>query len=217
MIEMKEEECEMEMTAKNRELTASEAADRVAARWRAMTEDERERFRDGDPDYTCEACGHHQFYMEWTETVSTEFENSVPCTCDEENEYAYRVVYREILTNRVMGILDEVHRLCDEERDEVDRDTEEVESEVQCHKCNEDATELDWESDYEDADSEIENDDFYVRCSGCNHEIEFGWSHPDRGGRIWPCESNDHNPYKSWPEPRYRDAWAQRGWLRPQD
>lgn len=56
---------------------------------------------------------------------------------------------------------------------------------------------------------------FYVNCVGCKREIEFGWSHPDRGGRIWPAECDDFNPWKSWPEPRYRDSWHKKNWLRP--
>lgn len=57
---------------------------------------------------------------------------------------------------------------------------------------------------------------FFVRCDNCGREIEFGWSHPDRGGRIWPVEASCFNPWKSWPEPRYRRAWKQRKWLRPE-
>lgn len=56
---------------------------------------------------------------------------------------------------------------------------------------------------------------FYLRCDNCYREIEFGWSHPDRGGRIWPVEASCFNPWKSWPEPRYRKSWQRRGWLRP--
>ncbi len=69
----------------------------------------------------------------------------------------------------------------------------------------------------EEADAEIDDDshEFYVRCEGCRREIEFGWSHPDRGGRFWPSECSDFNPWRCWPEPRYREEWAKKGWLRP--
>jgi hypothetical protein len=56
---------------------------------------------------------------------------------------------------------------------------------------------------------------WYVRCSDCDREIEFGWSHPGRAGRFWPVEAACFNPWKSWPEPRYRKVWKARGWLRP--
>lgn len=58
---------------------------------------------------------------------------------------------------------------------------------------------------------------FFVRCEQCDREIEFGWSHPDRGGRIWPVEAVCFNPRMSWPEPRYRRSWRQKGWLRPME
>jgi hypothetical protein len=47
----------------------------------------------------------------------------------------------------------------------------------------------------------------FVRCSGCDREIAFGWSHEDRGGRIWPVEATCFNPRKSVPEARYRKVW----------
>jgi hypothetical protein len=49
-----------------------------------------------------------------------------------------------------------------------------------------------------------DSQEFYVRCEGCNREIVFGWSHPDRGGRIWPIECTDYIPGKDWLEPRYQ-------------
>lgn len=57
------------------------------------------------------------------------------------------------------------------------------------------------------------NDIFYVRCANCDREIEFGWSEPNRGGRIYPVECSDFVPGKIWPELRYLDSWRKRGWL----
>jgi len=51
---------------------------------------------------------------------------------------------------------------------------------------------------------------WYVRCAHCDREIKFGWSHPERGGRIWPVEAACYNPWKSWPEARYRKGWPPR-------
>jgi hypothetical protein len=45
---------------------------------------------------------------------------------------------------------------------------------------------------------------YYVRCQRCDREIPFGWSHEDRGGRIWPADAACFNPRRCWPEPRYR-------------
>jgi hypothetical protein len=55
---------------------------------------------------------------------------------------------------------------------------------------------------------------YFVRCQACEREIEFGWSHPDLGGRIWPAEASCFNPGLSVPEKRYRQAWRKKGWLR---
>jgi len=63
-------------------------------------------------------------------------------------------------------------------------------------------------------ESDSESDEFFVNCTGCDREIEFGWSQPDRGGRIFPVECSDFNPGEIWPEPRYLDSWQQKHWLR---
>jgi len=57
-----------------------------------------------------------------------------------------------------------------------------------------------------------ENDEFYVNCEGCDREIEFGWSKPDRRGQILPVEFSDFVPNESWPDPRYLEIWQQAGW-----
>jgi hypothetical protein len=75
-----------------------------------------------------------------------------------------------------------------------------------------------WEfedSEWADDEGSADCDEFYVHCAGCAREIEFGWSRPDRQGRIWPVEAGDFNPSQTWPEARYKDAWAERNWLGP--
>ena len=72
---------------------------------------------------------------------------------------------------------------------------------------------IDWFEREANGDEESPEPRWEIRCADCDHEIEFGWSHPDRGGRLWPCESLDFNPWKSWPEPRFREAWLKRGWI----
>lgn len=62
-----------------------------------------------------------------------------------------------------------------------------------------------------------ESDEFYVNCPGCDREIEFGWSQPNRGGRIFPAECSDFIPGEIFPEPRYLVSWQQRHWLRSGD
>ena len=69
--------------------------------------------------------------------------------------------------------------------------------------------------EYEIYESETsrESDEFFVNCGKCDLEIEFGWSQPDRRGLIMPVGFLDFNPAESWPDPKYVDAWQQRGWL----
>jgi hypothetical protein len=57
------------------------------------------------------------------------------------------------------------------------------------------------------------NDMFYVNCAGCDREIEFGWSQPNRSGLIFPTECSDFNPKGIWPEPRYLGSWHKKHWL----
>ena len=62
-------------------------------------------------------------------------------------------------------------------------------------------------------ESDTEGDKFYVNRAGCDREIEFGWSMPNRGGGIFPAECSDFISGKFWPEPRYLDSWQRKGWL----
>ena len=70
--------------------------------------------------------------------------------------------------------------------------------------------------DYEvfEPETNRESDEFFVNCGNCDREIEFGWSQPDRRGLIFPVEFPDFNPIEIWPDPKYVDAWQQRGWLK---
>jgi hypothetical protein len=63
-------------------------------------------------------------------------------------------------------------------------------------------------------EDDSESDEFYVNCESCDREIEFGWSQPNRGGRIFPVECSDFIPRKYWPEPRYLNSWQQKHGLR---
>ena len=62
-------------------------------------------------------------------------------------------------------------------------------------------------------ESDPESDEFYVNCTNCDREIEFGWSQLDRQGLIFPVELSDFNPLEIWPDPKYVDAWQKKGWL----
>lgn len=197
-------------------LTAAEAADRIAARHQRLRRRGGVDGRtDEDSPYQCESCGCSDFIVEWTYSIAQEFEETLDCTCSERDcELAASITTRVTTAATGRGRLDDEHRVEREDDDEFDElEREVVDREVNCDECVEGASEEQWESETQEPD-EGEPDN-WVRCRRCNHEIEFGWSHPDFGGRIWPCESADFNPWKSWPDPRYRDAWEARGWLRP--
>jgi len=61
------------------------------------------------------------------------------------------------------------------------------------------------------------NDKYFVNCTSCDREIEFGWAQPNRGGGIYPVECSDFVPGKIWPEPRYLEFWHQNHWLKVED
>ncbi len=98
-----------------------------------------------------------------------------------------------------------------------DEELEIIDEEILCHECyNQRPNQKECES-VEVKTEMIElgvDERNYVYCCECNHEIEFGYSHPE-GGRIWPCESKDFNPWKTCPIGRYAQAWQKRGWIRP--
>lgn len=199
------------------QLTAAEAADQVAARWRARRD--RDEVVDLDPDepgYRCEQCGSEEFLVEQTYLLVVTWDETLECTCEESNvdnaatithrTWNYLVEWGPLLADHDFEMYD--HEVWDE-------DIEEVAETITCQDCFDEADQYAWAHDEHADESETSDLEFSVYCTSCGHEVEFGWSHPDRGGRVWPCEAADFNPWKCWPEPRFADAWAARGWLRP--
>lgn len=199
------------MSDPNKRLTTAEAADRVAARWR-----EGNRPTDEEIDnttYRCEQCGGGVFRVERYYDVVHSCTLTLDCDCSDDNDRAAVITCERAVQYEAHGELDDDHRVTWESTEEVDSTEEEVDRDVFCRDCVNSSIDTDWER--EDKEDEEGDDELYILCGRCGHEIEFGWSHPDRGGRIWPCEAADFNPYKSWPETRYLEDWAERGWLRP--
>lgn len=166
--------------------------------------------------FRCKDCGSRKLYVEHEYSITEEILETLECNCEDDNDFAaQRMTYVTTTYLDVMA-LDEDHRLGDtEDSDELETTEEEGDLEVQCFNCVENAKEGDWTVEVESSDVDEDSVEFYVRCAGCGREIEFGWSHSERGGRIWPAECSDFNPWKSWPEPRYRTKWLERGWIRP--
>jgi len=165
--------------------------------------------------YTCSACGSHDFTVVHEYTLTKSYVSEIPCDCGGSEDGIASTILSHVTTAfEARGPLDEYHRAGEDETEEGEEiEREDDESDLSCVSCiAENAKDMTVE---EEGEVEVEDHEFHVRCADCDREIEFGWSHPDRGGRIWPVESSDFNPWKSWPEERYKDAWAAKGWLRP--
>jgi len=166
--------------------------------------------------FRCKECGSDELRVEHDYSITEEIVKTLECGCDDENEFAAQQTIYVTTSYVETSPLDEDHRIGPtEDTETLDTDYEKDDLEVLCHKCFDEAEEGDWTSETESSEVDEDSHEFYVRCAGCDREIEFGWSHPGRGGRIWPAESKDFNPWKSWPEPRYRDKWLEKGWIRP--
>ena len=167
------------MSRTDRVLSATEAADRIAARGRQASDRRR-------AVYTCENCGAHTFIVAQSRDEQKEQCLSIPCRCDAGEEVAATrtlLVTAHITTE---GILSPDHRVTDEETTESEFEEEEVESQIVCQRCYRKARDASWQTDEESPFIEVEGSSLTdVTCEGCGHEIEFGYSHPE-GGRIWP-------------------------------
>ena len=192
-------------------MTAEEGGDRVAERpW------ERPDPETDSPGYHCESCGLDEFVLVSMSDQQQLVTRELGCSCGKTDVAAREEVQvTRAVTNT--GSLDDEHRVTeDRNNDEVEEvDSEPQERETSCHDCIDEATPNDWISETDDWETVDGSERYELRCVHCGHEIEFGWSHPDRGGRIWPVECADFDPWQSWPEPRFVPAWNRRGWLRP--
>jgi hypothetical protein len=166
--------------------------------------------------FTCKECGAHDLVVVREYCVIDRFEDVVPCTCGSEMDGVAAVIKSYVkLEYCERGLLDDGHRVSygdPELIEEVER--EELDRQIGCWKCFESAEEDTWETHDEDSEFDEESSETYVRCRGCDREIEFGYSHPE-GGRIWPADCADFNPWKCFPEARYLEGWRKKGWLRP--
>lgn len=115
------------------------------------------------------------------------------------------------------GALDADHSWHFDFKEKIETEEEDEEAEVERGDFGEFA-EDDSDSEPEEYETyepegDPQGDEFYVNCASCDREIEFGWSQPERGGRIYPVECSDFVPGEYWPEPRYWEAWQQKHWL----
>lgn len=209
------------MDSSGHTMSATEGADRVAARGVAHRSGKSDDYEDTDASpYTCESCGGHDFLVVTEWDSHTLIRMVLPCVCGEYDIAAEREVLIRTSHKRVAR-LDSGHRSEEDEEaefedEQVDEDTdqEEVDCQVTCLACEEAAELTAWETKDEEEEVEDLEAIVEVRCSNCEHEVEFGYSHLG-GGRIWPVESADFNPWKTFPAARFVEHWRRRGWLRP--
>jgi hypothetical protein len=153
-------------------------------------------------EFTCEICGGHQLNVTRVWNVlagldSESWQEWGPLEAD----HHWRVEFKEKI---------EKEKGEDEEEDEVDRWNFRAYTKVNSSSKPE-------EYEIFEPHRNPGNDKFYVNCTNCDREIEFGWSQPKRGGGIFPAECSDFNPEEIWPEPRYLDSWQKKGWLKKED
>lgn len=153
-------------------------------------------------EFTCTTCGGHKLnvYRVWKILAGPDSECWQEWGPLEAN-HLWRFEFKEKI---------EIEKDKDKEEGEVDRwDFGEYTKDNSSSKPEE----------YEifEAEDNPGNDKFYVNCASCDREIEFGWSHPNRVGGIFPVECSDFVPGEYWPEPRYLDSWQKKGWLRAGD
>jgi hypothetical protein len=168
------------------------------------------------PSYKCPICDEDDLGVTVEYIHVDYFTTWVSCDCGQSDEGAAVRTYHTMTVCERQGTLDDDHHYDLEPAEEVESlGEEEDDYELLCPDCLEEASEGDWEVEMESEESEDCDTEVHVWCGGCGREIEFGWSHPDRGGRIWPAECPNFNPWQCWPEPRFVESWHGKGWLRP--
>lgn len=167
--------------------------------------------------FKCKDCGCERLdvvsYYQRTENIT----RYVECTCGHTDEPAAICTAHITTVRKKEYAFTETHHFHEESDDEIERlENEEDSVVINCSKCHGEAEEADWEDEEVTPDDiEDETTEFEVICAECSREIEFGWSHENRGGRIWPSECDDFNPWKCFPEPKFEKSWHEKGWLRP--
>jgi len=168
--------------------------------------------------FTCKRCDSHDVLVASLYTIIENYQRILPCVCSTSKDgfAAIKSFFAE-KHYEDYGYLDQKHQWEFVHRNNlIDRNEVDINLQMKCIKCFV-IYEIDrqkWTTQIEKRELSEESIEFHVSCGGCGHEIEFGWSEPDRAGQIWPVECNDFNPEKVWPEPRFRETWSQKGWIK---
>jgi hypothetical protein len=146
-------------------------------------------------EYTCKTCGDHNLIVThvWTILAGEDSENWRewgPLEADHLWRYDFKEKIEEDENEDDEGELGDFGEFAEDDSTSEPEDYETFEQE-----------------------DDLDADEYYVNCEGCDREIEFGWSQPDGGGRIFPVECSDFIPGEIWPEPRYLDLWQKKHWF----
>ncbi len=169
--------------------------------------------------FKCKHCGSRTLLFTYLVHVCTRYESTLACQCGKDDQAASR---REQVTTRQeeSGYVTKDRHVQVEDSEileEIDRDVED--EQVTCTKCYEEyghEVHL-WEEICEpEVDRDDDAGDLTIRCGGCDREIEFGYSHPNKQGCIFLGEDDSaFDPLRTFPDPKYMEKWRARGWLRP--
>ena len=168
------------------------------------------------PFFKCNDCGSRVLHVCYTVEITTTTESVLPCKCGNEEEAAYRTTELTEEQRQTGYVTPDRHFCIDEveDTDELDRNQED---EIICEKCCKKYKDQDhlWQAGSPVVVEDHEGADLTITCDGCDREIEFGYSHPDKQDRIFLGEDDsDFEPKKTFPDPKYFDKWKERGWLR---
>ncbi len=168
--------------------------------------------------FKCKKCGSRTLYVTWIIDATETCESVLPCRCGNE-ETAIHQRERIVTQEQRTGYVTQDRHIHIDEHDELEELERDVEDEqIACEDCYEkygDQLQL-WEQTKSDVDEDDEGSDLTITCDGCGREIEFGYSHPNKQGRIFLGEDDtDFNPWLTFPDPKYFEKWKRKGWLRP--
>jgi len=123
----------------------------------------------GNETASCHHCGSGDFICERTWLSSTEVTESITCECGNAPDgIAARRTVRYDVWVREWGYLDEDLILRDiEEREETDRDEEQLDFECACSQCLEEG---EWE--VEEEEETIDEEELTIQCQDCGAEMD---------------------------------------------
>jgi hypothetical protein len=168
--------------------------------------------------FKCKDCGSRTLDTVCIIDVTQTIDEVLPCQCGNE-EYAAYVRTRTVELVQHTGYLGANRHVFTEESQTIDELEREVEDEqIICKKCYEKFNEESrlWQIVDTHTDENNESGNLTITCNGCGREIEFGYSHANKQGRIFlGDDDSDFNPWKTFPDQKYLEIWRKRGWLRP--